>query len=324
MNRKREVKNSISNFVAISICLLLFTSVYSQVINPPKYSDETIEEIRFRKENRIKSYRWRSSDTLDYYVEHYNETGLLFMTTSNEFDTTIYEHDSNGMIIKCYEIIEGVEYINYTAAYKDSIISVENWESIKDYRQLIKYNSEGKRIKDLKIFRNSSRIDSTITTYLDKNNIETKYEKGSAVLIINNQIYPDSIIRKFNKISNLDTLHYMVWSNYFDERGNKVRRKQTFLDKEQSTEYLNEFDHQNELISSSILKNGVLDFKTIYERNQKGKVIMSSTYYEKDDKTITKYYYSPNGFDVMLVISAFKDGILTNKEEWYEDYEFYE
>lgn len=323
MNRKWEVKKIISKLIAISVCLLFMLPAYSQIINPPKYTIKNIKDIKFRKENGIKSYQWRSSDTLDYYIEHYTETGLLFMTTANELDTTIYEHDSNGMIVKCYEINEGVENVHYIAVYIDSTILEENWDFSMDFRKQIEYNSEGKRIKEMKTFRNSSRIDSTITTYFDKTKIETEYENGKAIFIINSQIYPDSIIRKFNKISNIDTLHYLTWSNYFDERGNKVRRKQTFLDRKQSTEYINEFDSQNELISSSTLKNGVLKFKTTYERNQKGELI-SSTYNEKGYKTITKHYYSPNGFDTMSVESTFKNGILTNKEEWYEDYEFYE
>jgi hypothetical protein len=299
------------------------TSAYSQGINPPKYSDEDIESIRFRKGHRIKSYLWRNSDTSEYYIEYYNEAGLIVMTAASGFNTTFYEHNSNGMIVKFYELADGDPNIHYTVTYKDSIISQENWDLHMDFKQRIEYDSEGRRIRDLKIYRNSSRIDSTIIVYLDTREIKTEYENGKAVLIVNSKIYPDSTIREFNKISKHDTIHYLTWSNYFDKRGNKIKRKQTFFDRNQSTEYRNEFNQNNELVSSSTWSNETLKFKTDYRRNQDGKLI-SSTYNEKDYRTITKYYYSPNGFDAMSVESTFKNGTMTNKEEWYEDYEFYE
>jgi len=323
MNRKRETKNIVSNFIIILICLLTMTSAFSQHINAPKYTDKDIKEIEYRKENKIKSYTWRSSDTSDYYIEHYTEAGLLSMTVASGFDTTIYEHNSNGMITKCYELINGIPNIHYNVSYKDSIISEENWDFHMDYKKRIVYDSKGRRIKELNVYRNSSRIDSTVTKYLAKKEIETKFENGKVILIIDSKIYPDSTIREFKRVSAIDTIHYLTWSNHFDDRGNKVKRKQTFLDRDQSTEYLYEFDQQNKPISSSTLKNGVLKFKTDYERNKKGELI-SSTYNEKGYMTITKYYYSPNNFDLMSVKSIFKKGILRNKEEWYEDYEFYQ
>jgi len=92
------------------IVILVFIAVsvesYCQVTFTQEMSEGELEQVKFRKQNRIKTYKMLSKDSSYYYLEEYDENGHLIAHRDIDFDKTVYEYNNKGKRIFCYEMIE--------------------------------------------------------------------------------------------------------------------------------------------------------------------------------------------------------------------------
>jgi hypothetical protein len=275
----------------------------------------------YRAKMKIKSHKEiNDMDSSDYIKINYNINGLVTSYEGSDQDMILYQYNDKGRKIRCFQLFEGKPQNIYIALYRnDTTLSKVIWYHSADYLEEVYYDSTGLDFRRLKIYRNVSRIDSTIKLFDEGQELEIEFENGKPILLVKTFESKRSKIEKYYHFIGNDTLHYLTWTYIFDRKGREVKRTQ--IDKNEITEYLKHFKKFGNKQISVVKTNGMENFRIINEFKQ-GKII-KSTHIEKNYKNISTYHYLKNGLDWKSKSKTFKNGKLTETEEWRDEFTFY-